>query len=159
MAGRRPGKLPAKVTVFEIESAHALIDTGAIVAILDRTDIWHGACVEAYNSLPVPLLTSEAVLTETFHLAADDSRGGSAVWDFIMSGAIHVCAISQDELPAIRELMGKYADRPMDFADATLVYLARRESLSTVLTVDHGDFSTYRIEGKRGFRILPASRP
>ena len=50
-------------------------------------------------------------------------------------------------------------DRPMDFADATLVYLAKRESLSTILTVDHADFETYRIEGKRRFRVLPAKRP
>jgi predicted nucleic acid-binding protein len=43
----------------------------------------------------------------------------------------------------------------MDFADATLVHLARRESLSTILTADHADFSTYRIEGHKKFRILP----
>lgn len=43
----------------------------------------------------------------------------------------------------------------MDFTDATLVYLARRESLTTIFTVDHTDFETYRIEGRRRFRILP----
>jgi predicted nucleic acid-binding protein len=47
----------------------------------------------------------------------------------------------------------------MDFANATLVHLARRESLSTILTVDHADFATYRIEGKRQFRVLPSDRP
>ena len=52
--------------------------------------------------------------------------------------------------------MARYHDRPMDFADATLVHLARRESLSTILTVDHDDFETYRIDGGRTFRIVPA---
>jgi len=47
----------------------------------------------------------------------------------------------------------------MDFADATLVHLARRESLSTVFTVDYGDFETYRIDNRRRFRVLPAKRP
>jgi predicted nucleic acid-binding protein len=47
----------------------------------------------------------------------------------------------------------------MDFADATLVYLAKRESLSVILTVDHEDFATYRIEGKRQFRVFPRKRP
>jgi predicted nucleic acid-binding protein len=47
----------------------------------------------------------------------------------------------------------------MDFADATLVHLARRESLNTILTVDHADFDTYGIEGKRKFRVLPLKRP
>jgi predicted nucleic acid-binding protein len=47
----------------------------------------------------------------------------------------------------------------MDFADATLVHLAQRESLSTIFTVDHADFSTYRIDGRRRFRVLPVRLP
>jgi predicted nucleic acid-binding protein len=46
----------------------------------------------------------------------------------------------------------------MDFADATLVHLARRESLSLILTIDHNDFETYRVEGRRKFRIVPSRR-
>jgi uncharacterized protein len=49
-------------------------------------------------------------------------------------------------------------DRPMDFADATLVHLARREDLTTIFTIGHNGFETYRIEGKRRFRILPDRR-
>jgi hypothetical protein len=78
-----------------------------------------------------------------------------AAWKFIGSGAIVLGSIGGAELPSIRALMSRYWDRPMDFADATLVYLAQRESLSTILTVDHADFETYRIEGKRRFRVLP----
>jgi predicted nucleic acid-binding protein len=44
----------------------------------------------------------------------------------------------------------------MDFADATLVHLAERESLTTVFTVDHDDFDTYRVGGRQRFRIVPA---
>jgi hypothetical protein len=51
--------------------------------------------------------------------------------------------------------MEEYADRPMDFADATLVHLAARERLSTILTVDHDDFETYRLPGRKKFTILP----
>lgn len=47
----------------------------------------------------------------------------------------------------------------MEFADATLVHLAKRESLPTILTVDHAEFATYRIEGRRRFRVLPVNRP
>lgn len=47
----------------------------------------------------------------------------------------------------------------MDFADATLVYLAKRDSLSVILTVHHADFATYRIDGRRQFRILPLGQP
>lgn len=44
----------------------------------------------------------------------------------------------------------------MDFADATLVHLAKREGLTTVFTIDHNDFETYRIEGRRPFQIVPS---
>ena len=72
-----------------------------------------------------------------------------------LGGVVTVLAIDDADLPALDELMRQYADRPMDFADATLVHLARREQLSTVFTIDHDDFETYRIEGRRRFRIVP----
>jgi hypothetical protein len=59
-------------------------------------------------------------------------------------------------LADIEALMRKYHDRPMDFADATLVHLAQRESVSTVFTIDHNDFETYRVGGRKRLRILPS---
>jgi predicted nucleic acid-binding protein len=135
--------------------ANALIDTGAILALLDRNDRWHLACSAAFRQLRLPLLTSEAILTELFHLVGDSRAEMEAAWKFIRSGALVVAAIEHAELLHSHALMSRYADRPMDFADATLVYLAKRESLSTILTVDHADFKTYRIEAKRQFRVLP----
>ncbi len=140
-------------------SANALIDTGAILALLDSSDRWHNRCVDAFRQLRLPLLTSEAVLTEVFHLLGETRREMEAAWKFIRSGALTLGTINETELPALHLLMSRYWDRPMDFADATLVYLAKRESLSQILTVDHADFSTYRIEGKRQFRVLPRERP
>ncbi len=140
-------------------AADALIDTGAIVALLDRTDRWHGACVDTFRRLRLPLVTSEAVLTELFHLAGDSRREMETAWKFIRTGAIRLAVIEDSELPEIQTLMSRYWDRPMDFADATLVYLARREGLSTVFTVDDSDFNTYRIEGRKRFRVIPAVRP
>jgi predicted nucleic acid-binding protein len=138
--------------------ANALIDTGAILALLDRTDRWHAACTTAFRQLRLPLLTSEAVLTELFHLVGDTRREMEAAWKFVRSGALVLGAIDDTEFPQLHSLMSRYWDRPMDFADATLVYLAKRESLSVILTVDRADFSTYRIEGKRQFRVLPVDR-
>ena len=140
-------------------AANALIDTGAILALLDRTDRWHRICVDEFEQIRLPLLTSEAVLTELFHLVGDSRHEMEAAWRLVRSGAIVLAAIEDSELPPIRALVSRDADRPMDFADATLVYLAKREALSTIFTVDHADFNTYRIEGRRRFRVLPASRP
>ena len=140
-------------------SANALIDTGAILALLDRTDRWHEACVTAFRQLRLPLLTSEAVLTEVFHLVGDTRRAMEAAWKFVRSGALIVATIEDEEMSHLQALMSRYWDRPMDFADATLVYLAKRESLSVILTVDQADFATYRIEGKRQFRVVPGKAP
>ena len=139
--------------------ADALIDTGAILALLDRTDRWHRICVDAFQQLRLPLVTSEGVLTELFHLVGDNRTEMESAWKFLRSGALELAAIEHAELPQIHALMSRYWDRPMDFADATLVHLAKREALSTILTVDYADFETYRIEGRRRFRVLPVKRP
>ncbi len=135
--------------------ARGLIDTGAILALLDRRDRWHRRCAAAFSELVLPLATSAAVLAELFHLLGDHPAEIEAGWGFLRSGAVTVLPIGDDDLPELESLMEKYRDRPMDFADATLVHLARREGLSTIFTVDHSDFETYRIEGRRPFRIFP----
>ena len=70
-------------------------------------------------------------------------------------GRVTVLPIADRALPDLETLMKRYADRPMDFADATLVHLARPERLTTVFTVDHDDFETYHLDGRRRFRIVP----
>jgi hypothetical protein len=99
------------------------------------------------------------VLTELFHLVGDSRHEMEAAWKFVRAGALVLATVEDSDLPRVQELMSRYADRPMDFADATLVHLAKREAVSTIFTVDHADFDTYRIEGRRRFRVLPARRP
>ena len=112
--------------------------------------------MEALTSLRWPLATSAAVLTELFHfLLKKQPRKLDAAWDLVRSRAVTVQPIGDEDLPAVQALMDRYHDRPMDFADATLVHLARREQLETVFTIDHDDFETYRIDGRRRFRIVP----
>jgi len=67
-----------------------------------------------------------------------------------------VIGVSDEDLPAIEALMLRYRDRPMDFADGTLVHLAERTGTTNILTIDHGDFETYRIRGRKRFTIAPA---
>ena len=135
--------------------AEGLIDTGAILALLDRDDRWHEPCLAAFPRLRLPLSTSAAVLAELFHQIAENPREMAAAWRFLRSGAVTVAPITDGDLPALDALMTRYRDRPMDFADATLVHLAQRASLSTIFTVDHNDFETYRLDRGGRFRILP----
>ena len=134
----------------------ALADTGALLAYLDRSDRWHERCRAAFTELRLPLITSTAVLTELFHLVGDRRRETEVASEFVRSGALSVAPLADRDLPDLMALMRRYHDRPMDFADATLVHIAERESLSTIFTVDHDDFETYRIGGRKQFRIVPA---
>jgi hypothetical protein len=143
------------VAVSPPRPPRGLIDTGAILAILDRDDRWHRPCLEALASIRLPLATSGAVLAELFDLIGDEPRALAAAWTFVRSGAVTLLGIDDRDVPELEALMKRYADRPMDFADATLVHLARRERVATVFTIDHDDFETYRIDGRRRFRVVP----
>ncbi len=132
-----------------------LIDTGAILALLKAEDRWHGPCREALDTIRLPLATSAAVCTEMFHLLGHHPPSVDAAWTFLRSGAVRVLPITDADSADLERLMKRYADRPMNFADATLVWLAERESLITILTIDHNDFETYRIGVKKRFRIVP----
>jgi predicted nucleic acid-binding protein len=133
-----------------------LIDTGAILALLDSDDQWHELCTAAFPSLLLPLATTAAVLAELFHLLGDHPGDMAAAWRFLRSGAVVLLPITDADVPDLERLMKQYAGRPMDLADATLVHLAKRESLTTIFSIDHDDFETYRIGGRRKFRIVPS---
>jgi predicted nucleic acid-binding protein len=134
-----------------------LIDTGAILAIVEADDHWHSACLEALQSVRIPLLTGEAVLTELFHLMGKKADDIKKTWPFIRPGAVRVRSIADSDLPTLRSLMVQYHDRPMDFADATLVHLPSRESLSLILTIDHDNFETDRIGGSNDSAFYPGA--
>ena len=95
------------------------------------------------------------MLAELFRLLRARTREIELAWRFLRSDVVTVLPITDEDLPHLERLMIKYRDRPMDFADATLVRLAERERLSTVFTVDHDDFETYRIGARSTFRIMP----
>ncbi len=132
-----------------------LIDTGALVALLDRDDKWHTACAAAFDRARLPLGTTGAVLAEFFHLLGTSKRDNDAAWQLLRSGAITVIALDNADLPDLQSLMKRYDDRPMDFADATLVHAGSKLKLADIVTIDHDDFETYRMVGRRKFRILP----
>jgi predicted nucleic acid-binding protein len=127
-----------------------------LLALVDVREPAHPACAEALQRLRLPLTTTSAVLAETFHFASRRYDLRQLTWDFIREGGAALASITSADLPALESLMARYADRSMDFADATLVHVAEREGIRTILTVDHSDFETYRVGRNAKFRILPA---
>ena len=60
------------------------------------------------------------------------------------------------DAPRMRELLEKHRDLPMDLADAALVRVAERDSLTRIFTLDRRHFSVYRPGRRRRFAVLPA---
>ena len=79
--------------------AAGLIDTGPLLALLDRNDRWHTRCAETFRELRYPLATTSAVLAEFFHLLGSNPRDVANAWSFIRSGAITVLPITDADTP------------------------------------------------------------
>jgi predicted nucleic acid-binding protein len=131
----------------------ALIDTGAILALLDAREPLHSACAAALREVELPLVITDAVLAEVFHFLGH-GRHMAEGWRFFRSGIVTLRPVLDDDMPSLEGLKLKYADLPMDLADATLVRLAQREGLATILSID-SDFEVYRIGGRKAFQVLP----
>ena len=132
-----------------------LLDTGGLVSLLDRTQRDHRACARFFESWKGPVVSCEAVLTETTHLLGGVPGGRRACLDFFLAGGAVLVPTSPTSLRRARDLIEQYASLPMDYADAMLVVLAEEIETDLVFTIDRRDFDVYRIRGRRRFRIVP----
>lgn len=133
-----------------------LVDAGPLVALIDADEPDHERCVTTLRSIHLPLLTTWAALTEAMYLVG---RAGGwvaqrALWQLVLSKDLEVATHGSESTARIAKLMERYADRPMDLADATLVALAEERNLRRIFTLD-ADFEIYRLHGRRSFELLP----
>ena len=136
-------------------AAELLLDTGALVSLLDRSQTHHAACRHAFEEWTGAVLSTEAVLTEATHLLAGVVGGRASCVEFFLAGGAILVPSSRASLRRARALLIKYADLPMDFADATLVALAEELGSSWIFTTDRTDFSVYRLKDRQPFRLVP----
>lgn len=132
-----------------------LLDTGALVSLLDRSQRYHESCAAAYRNWTGAVVTTEAVLTESTHLLGRVSGGAIACLEFVLRGGAVLVPSSLEAVRRARRLMEKYADVPMVYADATLVVLAEDLGVPNVFTIDRKGFSAYRARGVGAFQIHP----
>lgn len=130
-----------------------LVDTGPLVALAIRRDHAHQACRDFLAGHRGRLLTTWAVLTEFSHLVSS-VQATLPLYRWIASGGLDVLPLGRDELIEASDWISRYADRPMDLADASLVVAAIRTGCREVWTLDRSDFETYRLPGKRRFRLV-----
>ena len=131
-----------------------LVDAGPLVALIDADEDDHERCRDALPDVALPMVTSWPAFTEAMYLLG---RGGGwpaqeALWRLVHRGDLELADVGADELERTAALMSRYADRPMDLADATLVVLAEQRDLRRVFTLD-SDFHVYRL--RTGRRLSP----
>ena len=130
-----------------------LVDTGAIVALIRERDPAHARVIELFASLRGTdrLITTWPVITEcTFAL----ERHRTAFFDWLFASRLEVVDFDVQAVRAMPEWMKRYRDRQIDFADATLVWLAGARNTDLIVTTDYRDFRTYRLPDGRSFRLL-----
>ena len=130
-----------------------LVDAGALIALLDRSDEHHEAAARAIATLTDTLLTVMPAVTEAMHLLARIHRGQDALLDLIEDEAVSIADLGEPDLRRMKALMRKYRNLPMDFTDAALVRVAERERLTRILTFDK-HFEIYALPGRARFVLL-----
>jgi len=133
-----------------------LTDAGPLVALIDAGEADHARCVDALTQLSLPLVTTWPAFTEAMYLLGRTAgwRGQEPLWRMTLREDLVVALPSTAANKRAARLMERYADRPMDLADATLVALAEERGLKLIFTLD-ADFHIYRLHGRQAFEILP----
>jgi predicted nucleic acid-binding protein len=130
-----------------------LLDTGVVVALLDRSERHHVQCASVVAKLGRPLVTCEAVIAESCYLLRRLSRAPELVLENVARGVFLIPFQLSRVATPVRNIMRKYSDLPADFADACLIHLADELNTGEVLTLDR-DFAHYRWRRTRRFDML-----
>ena len=132
-----------------------LLDTGPLVAFLDRREEHHEWAKRELGQLHPPLYTCEAVLAEACWLVRGISGGTGAIMELVERGIVKVSFCLETDVKGVRQAMDRYRDLPMSLADACLVRMAELHAAVEVLTLD-SHFRVYRLSNRR---LVPVRMP
>jgi predicted nucleic acid-binding protein len=135
-----------------------LVDTGPLVAILSSADEFHETCVRTLNQLPSPLYSCWPVINEAAWLLRSYPQAVRRLLKncgSVNPAFLELLSLSGSEAGEIAEVIEQYHKLRPQLADAALVYLAEREGINTIFTLDRRDFSVYRGARHGAFRIIP----
>lgn len=135
----------------------ALIDSGPLVALFNGADKWHARVVSWLQANEhVRLVTTWPVLTEVCALLARRIHNQAAL-DFlswVQQGGVAVDAPDNWSLAKVLQISQRFADLPLDLADASIAETAARRGIACVVSIDK-DFDIYRdVRGKYLVNLL-----
>ncbi len=133
-----------------------LVDAGFLIALGRRSDSLHQNARSFLRQYVGKLVTVAPVIVETCHFF--DSTAKLELLEWVHIGGMAVADVPVPVYPDLSAIIGKYADRDVDFADAALVWLAAESGVRRILTVDEKDFSVYRLKGGKRFEVIPWMR-
>jgi predicted nucleic acid-binding protein len=138
-----------------VSAGPVIVDTGPLVALLNRREEHHEWVKATLRDIRPPLLTCEAVIAEATYLLRRLDPGARALMALLERQAVKVAFRLDDEHEPVGRLMAKYTDVPMSLADACLVRMSENVARARVMTFD-GDFSVYRRAGRQ---VVPVMMP
>jgi predicted nucleic acid-binding protein len=124
-----------------------LIDAGPLIALFDRTDAYHTGILQILKNKRYRFVSTLAVLTEVSHMLDFNVNAQLDFFEWVGINGVILHEITQNDIPLIIALTRKYADLPMDFADATLMVAAVHTGIKEIISID-ADFDIYRLPGK-----------
>ena len=130
-----------------------LIDAGPFIALFDVDDNHHKKVLEFFAKYEYRFISTLAVFTEVSHMLDFSFKAQKDYYEWAMCHGVIISDINQHDLPRIVELTEKYADLPMDFADATLVVAAEKTGIREIISLDK-DFNIYRLPGREKIRNI-----
>ncbi|MGR3176473.1 MAG: type II toxin-antitoxin system VapC family toxin [Candidatus Anammoxibacter sp.] len=132
-----------------------IVDTGILVSLFDKDDYYHKTCKNRLAKINDQLTTTWSVLTEVMYLLNFSSISQELCLKFIESGGTDIALQDSSHIHRINQLMKKYNDLPMDFADASIVVLAEEKGITTIFTLNKKHFRLYKTKHGKSFHLIP----
>ena len=129
-----------------------LVDSGALIALANRRETANQAVNQVLGDFFGELVTTWPAVTETCHMIPDHLAPALLAW---LGGPRWRVLGMDGAAPRLSDLMRKYADRPMQIADASMIWAAEHTGLYQIITLDRADFEIYRTKNSKRLEILP----
>jgi predicted nucleic acid-binding protein len=126
------------------QNKSVLIDSGPLIALFNKHDNYYHKMLDFFRLHRYHFFTTLAVLTEVLHFLSSNIALQINFLTWVMQEGVTFMGILEDDIPRIADLMAKYADRPMDFTDATLIVAAEKTGMREIVSID-SDFDIYRV--------------
>ena len=132
-----------------------VVDTGPLVALLNRRDRHHAWVRQVLDTVEPPIFSCEAVVSEACFLLSRLAGGQDALLELLANDVVRIDFRLHTEIETVRGLMRKFATVPMSLADACLVRMSELDAQTTIVTLD-GDFRVYRRNRRQ---VIPTIMP